>query len=110
MKWSGLQHSLGEGVGGSDVDEVLVVELVVLAETVHVGGDLGGAGAFDGEREVGGQNGLIAGIVQLRAGLHLRVQTDVGHAVLPELDGHLGRSRKKIRNWRDQKPRKRRLL
>lgn len=49
---------------GCDVDEVLVVELVVFSEEVHVGCDLRGAGSLSGQGEVGGQRGLIAGVVQ----------------------------------------------
>ena len=73
----------------SDVDEVLVVELVVLPEEVHIGSDLGGAGPLNDEREVGGQSGFVTGKVQHRTCLHLGVQTDVNHPMLPELDGHL---------------------
>lgn len=55
---------LREGVCGCDVDEVLVVELVVFPEEVHVCRDFGGSCSFHGEADVRGQCGLIAGIVQ----------------------------------------------
>lgn len=43
-----------EGVCGSDVDEVLVVQLVVLSEEVHVGRDLRGPCSLHDQSEVGG--------------------------------------------------------
>lgn len=82
-------------MSGCDVDEVLVVELVVFSKEVHVRRDLRGAGSLHSQREVGGQRGLITGVVQHRAGLHLSVQPDVSHAVLPELDGHLTGSKQR---------------
>lgn len=78
---------------GSDVDEVLVVQLVVFSEEVHVGGDLGGSRSLHDQSEVGGQRGLIAGVVQRRAGSDLCVEPQVGHSVLAELDRHLVGSR-----------------
>lgn len=74
---------------GRDVDEVLVVELVVFSEEVHVRRDLRRAGALHGEREVRRQRGLVTGVVQHGAGFDLSAQPHVGHFVLPELDGHL---------------------
>lgn len=84
-----ISHLLGEGVCGRYVDEVLVVELVVLPEEVHVRRDLRRPCPLDGEAEVRGERGLIAGIFQGGSGLHLRVQAKVSHPMLPELDGHL---------------------
>lgn len=81
---------------GGDVDEVLVVQLVVFSEEVHVGGDLGRPGSLHDQSEVGGQRGLVASVVQRRAGSDLRVEPQVGHSVLAELDRHLaGRGKKK---------------
>lgn len=59
-----LSYSLRKSVCGSDVDEVLVVEFVVLPEEVHISGDLGRAGTLHDEGEVGGQGGLVTSKVQ----------------------------------------------
>lgn len=74
---------------GSDVDEVLVVQLVVFSEEVHVSGDLRGPCSLHDQSQVGGQRGLVAGVVQRRAGPDLRVEPQVRHSVLAELDRHL---------------------
>lgn len=74
---------------GCDVNKVLIVELVVFSEDIHVGGDLRGSGSLRGQREVRWQRGFVTSVVQNRSSFNLSVQSHVDHAVLPKLDGHL---------------------
>lgn len=80
---------LWEGVCGCNINEVLIVELAVFSEEVHVSCDLWGSSSLHSQREVRGECGLITGVVQHGASLHLSVQPDVRHTMLPKLNRYL---------------------
>lgn len=68
-----VENSLWECKGRSNVDEVLIVELVVLSKEVHVSCNLWRSGSLHSEGEVGLKNRFIASVVQNCPGFYLCV-------------------------------------